>query len=122
MSEPKVTIKPSDQVVNQAHKEISVTDGNGRVISLKKPAVLTQYRLIEMLGDAARNQVYMGMVVPLIYVSAIDGEPVFVPTTKRELEALIQRLDEEGIEAVMMGVQENFGNIDPEKDKADLKN
>jgi hypothetical protein len=119
----KITMKetPSEQLIKQASAEVVVTDENGRAITLKKPGVLAQYRLIEILADSAKNEVYMGMVLPLIYVSAIDGDPVMQPASKRELEALIQRLDEEGINAVMQCVQDNFGRSNPEADQDALK-
>ncbi len=88
---------PSAQIIAKANAEAIVTDARGRTIKLKKPGVLAQYRLIEALGDSAKNEVYMGMVLPLIFISEIDGDVVFQPNTKREVEALIQRLDEEGI-------------------------
>lgn len=110
----KVTLNPSDQIVQQANAETTVTDKRGRVIKLKKPGVLAQFRLIEALGDTAKNTVYMGMVLPLIFVTAIDDDPVYLPASKREVEALIQRLDEDGIDAVLQGVQANFGSEDPE--------
>lgn len=112
---------PSDQIIKKASAEVSVTDERGRVIKLKKPGVLAQYRLVEILADSARNEVYMGMVLPLIYVSAIDDDPVYQPSRKSEVEALIQRLDEDGIAAIMAGVQEHFGKVDPEKEKEALK-
>ena len=79
-------------------------------------------RLIEVLADSAKNEVYMAMVLPRIYITAIDDEAIYQPISKREVEALIQKLDEEGIQAVMQGVQEHFGTQDAEKDKAALKN
>lgn len=120
-SEVKVTLNPSDQVIQKAVAEVEVIDKRARIIKLKKPGVLAQYRLIEVLGDSAKNEVYMGMVLPLIFVCSIDGDPVYSPAKKSEVEALIQRLDEDGIAAVMEGVQEHFGKSDPEKDAADLK-
>lgn len=117
----KVTLNPSDQIVQQAKAEVTVSDERGRVIKLKKPGVLAQFRLIEALGETAKNEVYMGMVLPLIFVTAIDDDPVYQPASKREVEALIQQLDEDGIAAVMAGVQANFGKTDPEADKAALK-
>lgn len=119
----KVTLRetPSEQLIKQASSEVTVTDAKGRVITLKKPGVLAQYRLIEILADSAKNEVYMGMVLPLIYVSAMDGDAVMQPASKREVEALIQRLDEEGIAAVMEGVQAHFGCSDPDADKESLK-
>jgi len=119
---PKVTVQtPTDQVLASTSTEITVTDAKGRAIGLKKPGVLAQYRLVEMVGESAKNEVYMGMILPLIYVTTIDGDPVCLGK-KSELEALIQRLEEAGIGAVMAGVQEHFGVLpDPEATKAALK-
>lgn len=113
---------PSAEVVAKATAEVTVTDARGRVITLKKPGVLAQFRLVEALGDTARNQTYVEMVSPLIYVSAIDGDPVFPPSKKSEVEALIQQLDEDGLNAVIEKAHEAFGKSDPEGDKAKLKN
>lgn len=108
-----VTLKdpesPSKQLAAAAAKDVLVTDERGRSIRLKKPGVLAQFNLVEALGSTATNQVYMAMVMPLIFVTAIDGVPVAQPTSKSEVNALISRLDEDGIEAVMTGVKEHFG-------------
>lgn len=123
MTEPvKVSINPTEQIIAKANAEEVVTDPKGRSIKLKKPGVLAQFRLVEALGDTAQNAVYMGMVMPLIFVAEIDGDPVFPPNTKREVEALIQRLDTEGVNFVAQTVQDKFGQTDAEKDKAALKN
>lgn len=121
MAKVQIDKTPSAQAVAKAAVEASVTDARGRVIVLKKPGILAQYRLIEALGDSAKNEVYMGMVLPLIFVASIDGDQVFMPNTKREVEALISLLDEDGVSAVVNGVQEHFGQSDPERDKAALK-
>lgn len=120
MSEPNVEILPSDQLV-QMKTTADITDERGRVITLTKPGVLAQFRQVEMLGQTASNPAYMQMVFPLLFVSAIDGDPVQI-TTKRELEALIQRLDEPGLMAVEKGMMENWGKQDPDADKAAIKN
>lgn len=127
MTDPvKVTLNesptPSQQVVAKATAETVITDGRGRSIRLKKPGVLAQFRLIEVLGDTAKNEVYMAMVMPLLFVTEIDGETIFPPSRKSEVEALIQRLDEDGIGAVQATVMANFGNSNPEADRAALKN
>lgn len=114
---------PSEQLIANAAQEVKITDARGRKITLRKPGVLAQYRLIEAVGpDTARNTVYMNMTLPLIYVSDIDGAIVPAPTTKAQVEALITRLDEDGINAVVLGVNENFGVSDPEADRETLKN
>lgn len=113
---------PSAQLIRAAASEATVVAENGLTIKLKKPGILAQFRLVKILGDSAKNQVYMSMVLPLIYVVDIDGEPVFQPKSEREVEALIVRLDDAGVEAVMKGVQETFGTADPDSDKDELKN
>lgn len=117
-----VTLNPSQQAVKAALKDVTVIDALGRSIRLKKPAVLAQYRIVDALGDSAKNQAYMSMVLPLIYVNSIDGNPVILPSSKTEVEALIQKLDEEGISAVMTGVQANFAVGDPDVDRERIKN
>jgi hypothetical protein len=122
-AEPTFTVKkPSDEIVAQAAKATSVVDAKGRTITLQKPGVLAQFRMIDMLGESAKNQVYVGMVLPLMYVAAIDGEPTAKISTRRELEALIQSLDEEGVTAIAEGVQLHFGRADPDADRETLKN
>jgi len=123
MSEPTITLKPTptQEILAKASEESSVVDSTGRTIKIKKPGVLAQFRLIEALGESAQNQTYMRMVLPLIYVTAIDELAVHQPRSKMQVEALIQQLDEAGVEAVMNHVQEIFGKSDPEQDKAELK-
>lgn len=119
----KVTAEktPSEQVVAKAAESFTVTDARGRVIVVKKPGVLAQYRLIETLGASASNETYVAMVLPLIYVAAIDGDTVLPLGRKSEIDALIQRLDEEGLSAVMQCVSDNFAKADPEADRQALK-
>lgn len=122
MSDVKVTLKPSEELIAQATAEVVVVDAKSRRITLKKPGVLAQYRLVEILGDTASNQTYMNMVLPLIYVTKIDEEDLQALSSKRQIDALIQRLDEDGINCVMQGVMDNFGARDLEADKQALKN
>lgn len=112
---------PTEQVMAKALATVSVTDKLGRVIALRKPGILAQYRIVEVAGESAKNDVYMRMILPLIYVTAIDGDPITQPANKMQLEALIQRLDEHGVEAVLEGAVKNFGEQDPDADKAAVK-
>ena len=123
----KVTIHkdaaPSEQLIKQATQPVTVQDAKGRTIHMQKPGVLAQYRLVEAVGnEAAKNEMYMAMVMPLIYVFQIDDDPVIQPSTKLQVDALIQRLDEDGIDAVMAAIAEHFAKPNPDGDKAALKN
>lgn len=111
----------AQQLVTATQAPVQVTDAQGRKITLKRPGVLAQYRLVELLGDTAKNEVYMGMVLPLIFVTSIDDEAVAQPTTKRQVEALIQRLSDDGVKAVMEGVQGHFAPANEEAQQDAVK-
>jgi riboflavin biosynthesis pyrimidine reductase len=117
----EAAITPSQQAVAKAAKTVVVTDAGGRKITLKKPSVLAQYDLIEVLEETAKNETYVAMVLPLLYVTDTDGDAVIAPRTKLQIRALIQRLGEDGVNAVMIGVGANFGGADVEGDKAAIK-
>ena len=91
-----------------APEQFKVTDTRGRIFTIRKPEFLSQFRLVEILGDTSRNETYMRMITPFQYISAIDGDPIFQPNTKRELDALIKRVGEEGFVAVAQCMAEHF--------------
>jgi|SRR5579863_822509 len=115
------TPTPSQEVVAKAAETLKVTDGRSRVITLKKPGVLAQYRLIATLGALAENRTYVNMVMPLIFVAAIDDDDAIALGKMSEVEALIQRLGEDGIDTVMTAIKDHFGATDPEADRQALK-
>lgn len=88
--------------------DVKIKTPAGREITLRRPPVLAQLRLVDAIGDSAANRVYLGMCMPLIYVAAIDGVDVPPLDSKKQVEALFQRLDEEGLEAVNAGITEHF--------------
>jgi hypothetical protein len=111
---------PSDQIVKAANRVFYTTDELGRRIGLKKPSVLSQYRLVELMGDSAKNQTLMAMILPVTFVVSIDEDPISFPGTRRELDALIQRVEEEGLRAVQTALESELLGIDRGED--DLKN
>lgn len=105
----KVTVNPQAPAApTAAPTQFELSDATGRTIVVKKPGVLSQYRLVEALGHAAANQVYMAMTMPLLFVSSIDGDPITQPRTKAEVEALIQRLGDEGVTTLMTEIPKLF--------------
>jgi hypothetical protein len=102
-------------------KEVKITDTKGRVILLKKPSnVLSQYRLVEMVGaSAAKNDIYMSMILPFIYIVSIDNLPVSI-NSKIELDALISRFDDDDIRLIGEAISKNF-SVNEEEEKEKIK-
>ncbi len=100
---------PSQAVVKAGNMSVTVTDDNGRQITVKKLNALDRMRLFEVVGsENVSNEAYLGYASLAYHVSAIDGEPVPHPGSKAQLEALVQRLDDAGMNAVGAAVSENF--------------
>jgi hypothetical protein len=101
-------LTPSKEIVRQANQVFEVTDSRGRVIGLKKPSPLARIRFIEALGESSSNRLWTGIMSQLMYVCALEGNIVTTPISKPEMEILYQRLDEEGMDALAVGLAEHF--------------
>jgi len=99
-------------VIVNADGTALVTTKSGKCITIKRPHVLAQYKLVEAIGDTSTNRVYLHMCIPLLWVTHIDGSEVNMPSSKLQVEALITRLDEEGIAAVSAAIDKHFPNKD----------
>lgn len=117
---PKQTPNLAQQMASAP--EPIVTDARGRKIKLRKPNIVSQYNFIDMLGESARNQMFVGMAMPLLFVCEIDAVAVPSPRKRSEFDALLARLDEDGVAAVMRGVEEHFAGKDEEAQKEAVKN
>lgn len=94
---------PSQQIVNAASQTTDLKDSTGRVITIKMLKPLDRLRMFEVIGaENSKNEQYVGYASLAFLVAAIDGEPVAKPSTKIQLEALMQRLDDPGLEAIAM--------------------
>lgn len=79
----------------------SVTDKNGRVLELRRVGVLEQLRLFKALGaELSENRAYMGLARVAAAVALVDGVPLPFPAHEAAIEAALERLGEDGVEAV----------------------
>jgi hypothetical protein len=79
---------------------IDTVDDAGRVLTVRPPHALDQLRLFKAVGAAlAQNQPYLGMAMVACSVTAIDGVPVPMPANEHQIESLIQRLGDAGLQA-----------------------
>jgi hypothetical protein len=98
----------SAQLAKKGAETFNVTDKRGRVLTIKRPNLLKQFDLLEVLGDLAENLTYRVYVTPIIYLVAIDGDTDCTPQTRAQVRALIQQLDTDGFEALTAAIKEHF--------------
>jgi hypothetical protein len=93
-------------VTPQKDGTVIVVDPQGRKLKVKKLNALDRMRLYGIAGaDNSGNDRFMGYAAIAASVTEIGGEPVMFPESLFQLEALVQRLDEDGIEASARGMQ-----------------
>lgn len=84
----------------QGHETVDTLDNAGRVLTVRSPHALDQLRLFKAVGPIlAQNQPYLGMAMVACSVTAIDGVPVPMPGNEHQIEALVQRLGDAGLQA-----------------------
>jgi hypothetical protein len=94
---------PSKQIVSEADARTTICDETGRSIELRRLGALDRLRLFKAIGaELAENTPYLGMAMLAASVTGIDGVPVPPPVTEGQLETLVQRLGDSGIEAIAM--------------------
>lgn len=83
-------------------RNATVRDDQGRLIKVKRLGAQARYRLFRALGaENVENRLMIHYATLAGSVIEIDGAPIPFPNTELQVEALIQRLDDEGLEAVM---------------------
>ena len=92
---------PSARLVAAAQAAPDVTDAAGRTLSLRRLTALDKLRLYKAAGpQLAQNAPWMGVALLAASVTAIDCVPVPQPATEAQIEALVGRLGEDGLDAV----------------------
>jgi hypothetical protein len=121
---PKPTVSapegPKAAIVNASHEPVTITDSLERQITIKKLGPVERLRMLKLIGGF--NIHYMGEASLVFLVTSIDGIPVNRPTTELQIEALYQKLGDEGTLAVAQAAQEHFGVTESADDRDALKN
>lgn len=97
--------KPADELVISGDT-LSVPVGDGRTLTLSYPGPLAQYDMVQAMGpEAADNARLVRMFLPLIYLTAINGEAISLPTSLLQMRGLVTRLGHKGLAALQRGVK-----------------
>lgn len=98
---PAPAASPSQQAVQTANQIRYVTDSTGRRIGWRRLNALEDFDLTEIAGQNESNTGWMIRATAAFGVREIDGEPVPRPTTKTQLRAMVARLDDAGMNAIL---------------------
>ena len=80
---------------------LTATDTRARALTIKPPTALDRLRLFKAVGPVlAENPRYVGYATLAMAVTAIDGVPVPPPANEAQVEALVERLGDDGLVAV----------------------
>jgi hypothetical protein len=114
-----MTDTPSQDIIAAANAKVIVQDARKRQLEVRKLKTLDSMRLFEIIGaDNSANQQYLGFAMLAYSVVSIDGDSVGRPTTKLALEAIVQRLDDDGFAAVAKAMKDNFLPASASEDEA----
>lgn len=105
---------PSARLVAAAQAAPDVRDSVGRRLALRRLTALDKLRLYKAAGPVlAQNPSWLGMAVLAASVVSIDDVPVPAPSTEAQVEALVARLGDEGLEAVAGALARPVASADP---------
>lgn len=120
---PATTDSPSEEVVRSATEIKYATDARGRRIGVVRPKALLRFRLLKILGaENAKNEPLLGNAMLAFLVREIHGETIPPVNSERQLEAMIDRLDDDGLAAVAECLQKEYGLGDPGDTEEQIKN
>jgi hypothetical protein len=103
--------------------EALIEDAMGRAILIRKPPFSAQFNVIKWVGaELANNIPYVEHVCALHWLVSINGEIVSTPFSEREVNALTDRLDDYGYNALLKGILKIRGVSSDEEREAEQKN
>lgn len=92
---------PTLRIVQEAAREVDITDSSGRILRVRRPGAIDRLRLFKAVGPGlASNDRYVGYAMLAMCVTSIDGVPQPSPANEGQLEALVQRLGDAGMVAI----------------------
>lgn len=98
---------PSASILTSAAATETVTDDIGRRLTIRRLTTLDRLRLFKAAGPVlAQNQPWLGMALIASSVAAIDDVPIPPPANEAQIEAMVGRLGDAGIEAVAQLLQQ----------------
>ncbi|MFZ0270996.1 MAG: hypothetical protein WAL34_04015 [Acidobacteriaceae bacterium] len=89
---------------------VKITLKDSREVGIRRMGPMDRMRMCSIIGaENSKNELYLSHAVPAYCIASIDGDIVPRPTTVLALEAMAERLGDDGIVEVMLAMGEHFG-------------
>ena len=96
---------PSATIIEAASTTRTISDAEGRRITLRRMTALDKLRLFKAAGpELASNDRWLAMAMLASAVVAVDDVPLPLPVNEALIEAAVARLGDHGIEAVAVAL------------------
>lgn len=110
---------PSQTIVNSATTMGEIVDAQGRRLAVRRLSALDRMRLFAAAGgELSGNQQWIGLAAIAASCVGIDGDQVPKPVSRLQVEALVERLGDDGLNAIAEVYQKTFG-VGVEEDVVD---
>jgi hypothetical protein len=94
-------MRPSNEILRSANEVVTTTDEMGRALAVRRPTALDTLRLFKAAGPVlAQNEPWLAIASLACSVQSIDDVPVPMPTNEKQIESIVQKLGDQGLEAI----------------------
>jgi hypothetical protein len=98
---------PTLAILALSARTVAVTDKRGRRFVIRRPTAIDTLRLFKAAGPVlSLNEPWLAMAGLAATVIEIDGIPVPAPFNEAQIEALIERLGDDGLAAIVDSVED----------------
>jgi hypothetical protein len=112
---------PSQIITGEATRATTTVDSKGRRLTLRQLTALDTLRLFKAAGPVlAQNEPWLSMAGMAFAILEIDGVPVPTPVTEGQIEAVIERLGDEGLAAIANVMKDNYADSSTQADVGNL--
>ena len=91
---------PSQSILKDAFAPVTVTDANGRTIAAARLKPSERFDIKRMMGAEAENRSMFEDIFLVSHCRSIDGERISKPASILQAKALMDRLQDEGLNAL----------------------
>ncbi len=104
---------PTELILKPGSEPIRIKDANGRDIAIRLLNALDKMRLLKAAGSVlSENQAWLGVAMLAASVIELQGVPIPVPINENQIETIVGRLGDVGLDAIA----ESLAHIDQQSD------